>query len=84
MKTYLADGPVALPAALVPGSAAGIRLAAAVPSAPRVYQVSVQHEWILVNVSSGIEGTNGFAVQDIPAGTKGMDVRGVPPRGRPV
>ncbi|WP_377446255.1 hypothetical protein [Plantactinospora sp. GCM10030261] len=81
---YLHTEPVALPAALVPGSAAGIIPAAGVPSAPQAHQVSARRERLLVDPASGVQGTNGFAALDVPASKQGTDVRGVPPRGRPV
>lgn len=41
---------------------------------------------ITAPVSTGNKGTSGFAVKDVPVQqlTQGQDVRGVPPRGRPV
>lgn len=39
---------------------------------------------VKTQVSVGSNGTTGFTGKDVPASKKRMDVRGVPPRGRPV
>jgi hypothetical protein len=84
VETYVNSRPTALPAAVAPVSAARILLAADAAPRPRVHQVLAQAELGQSAVCTGYEGTNGFTVKDVPAIAKGMDVRGVPPRGRPV
>jgi hypothetical protein len=84
METYVSKRPAVLPAAVAPVSAARILLAADAAPRPRVHQVLAQIELGQAPVSAGYEGTNGFSVKDVPAIAKRMDVRGVPPRGRPV
>ncbi|WP_432900412.1 hypothetical protein ACQP1S_26890 [Micromonospora matsumotoense] len=75
----------AMPAAFAPLSAVRVALAAPRPSNPQVHQVSVQAELNLtVAPTAGAEGTSGFTGLGIDVAKKRMDVRGVPPRGRPV
>ncbi|MGC4894137.1 hypothetical protein [Micromonospora sp. DT31] len=84
MKIFTYERPAAMPAACAPLSAVRVALAAR-PSAPQVHQVLVQAE---LNRSvaplTGVEGTSGFTGMDIAGAKKRSDVRGVPPRGRPV
>ena len=61
----------------------GWPLPAARPSVPQVHQVR-QAELILTVAPAGVEGTSGFTGNGIQVAKKRMDVRGVPPRGRPV
>ncbi|MCW3814899.1 hypothetical protein ONA91_10580 [Micromonospora sp. DR5-3] len=83
METYIYERPLAMPAACAPLSAVRVALAAR-PSVPQVHQVQVQAELNLtVAPLAGIEGTSGFTGMGIGA-NKRTDVRGVPPRGRPV
>ncbi|HEX2771948.1 MAG TPA: hypothetical protein VHN18_05895 [Micromonosporaceae bacterium] len=84
METYVSNRPTVLPAAVAPVSAARICLAADAAPRPRVHQVLAQIQLGQAPVSTGYEGTNGFTVKGVPASAKRMDVRGVPPRGRPV
>lgn len=88
MKIFnLIERPSVLPAVCAPVSGAQVmRLVASdVLQLPQVHQVqaaqSVQaNEW-----TDGGYGISGFTVKDVPAtAKKRLDVRGVPPRGRPV
>ncbi|SBT50944.1 hypothetical protein [Micromonospora narathiwatensis] len=84
MEIYVYERPAALPAACAPLSAVRVALAAR-PSVPQVHQVQVQAELNLtVAPLAGIEGTSGFTGMGIGGANKRTDVRGVPPRGRPV
>ncbi|MFG1676521.1 hypothetical protein [Micromonospora sp. NPDC049282] len=83
MEIYIYERPAAMPAAGVPLSSVRVALAAR-PSAPQVHQAQVQAELNLtVAPLNGVEGTSGFTGMGIGA-KKRTDVRGVPPRGRPV
>lgn len=68
-----------LPAALVTVPAAQVRPLSAA-ALPRVYHAPTQAEPAL----APIPGTTGFAGMCIQVSAKRSDVRGVPPRGRPV
>jgi hypothetical protein len=81
---YTNERPAALPAAVAPLSAVRVALAAARPSVPQVHQVEAQAELILATAPNGIQGTSGFTGKGVDVASKRMDVRGVPPRGRPV
>ncbi|MBB5824478.1 MULTISPECIES: hypothetical protein [Micromonospora] len=84
MEIYTNERPLALPAAVAPLSAVRV-VPAARPSAPQAHQVQVQAELNLtVAPLTGAEGTSGFTGMDIEGAKQGTDVRGVPPRGRPV
>ncbi|TDC49224.1 hypothetical protein E1258_27295 [Micromonospora sp. KC207] len=84
MEIYTNERPLALPAAVAPLSAVRVALAAR-PSAPQVHQVRVQAELKLtVAPLTGAEGTSGFTGMGIDVAEQRTDVRGVPPRGRPV
>jgi hypothetical protein len=72
----------AMPSVHAPLSAVRVALAAARPSVPQVHQV--QAELILAVAPTGVEGTSGFTGNGIQLAKKRMDVRGVPPRGKPV
>ncbi|BCB79840.1 hypothetical protein GCM10022251_39400 [Phytohabitans flavus] len=88
---YTIERPSALPAVCAPMSAAaGVHLvglaAADVPQLTQVDQVQVQIDspvrteaWI----NGGGYGTSGLTVKGVSA-KKRQDVRGIPPRGRPV
>ncbi|SCL65850.1 hypothetical protein GA0070606_4209 [Micromonospora citrea] len=81
---YNCERPAALPAAVAPLSAVRVALAAARPSVPQVHQVEAQAELILATAPNGTRGTSGFTGKGVDVAAKRMDVRGVPPRGRPV
>ncbi|MCZ7435566.1 hypothetical protein O7598_04090 [Micromonospora sp. WMMC241] len=84
MEIYIYERPAAMPAAGVPLSSVRLALAAR-PSAPQVHQVQAQAELNLtVAPINGVEGTSGFTGMGIGGAKKRTDVRGVPPRGRPV
>ncbi|WP_425271130.1 hypothetical protein [Micromonospora arborensis] len=71
-----------MPSVCAPLSAVRVALAAARPSVPQVHQV--QSELTLTVAPTGVEGTSGFTGNGIRVAKKRMDVRGVPPRGKPV
>ena len=85
MEIFTYERPAAMPAACAPLSAVRVALAAR-PSVPQVHQVQVQAELTLTVAPTGIllPGTSGFTGKGIDGAKKRMDVRGVPPRGRPV
>ena len=84
VKIFNYERLTAMPSAVAPLSAVRVALAAR-PSAPQVHQVQVQAELNLtVAPIAGVEGTSGFAGMGIDGAKKRTDVRGVPPRGRPV
>jgi hypothetical protein len=84
VEIFTYERPAAMPAACAPLSTVRVALAAARPSVPQVHQVQVQAELNLTVVPTGIEGTSGLTGKGIDGAKKRMDVRGVPPRGRPV
>ncbi|MBM0229631.1 hypothetical protein U2F26_35480 [Micromonospora sp. 4G57] len=86
MEIFTYERPAVMPAACAPLSAVRVVLAAARPSVPQVHQVQVQAELTLTVAPTGIQnpGTSGFTGKGIDGAKKRMDVRGVPPRGRPV
>ncbi|MFJ6198374.1 hypothetical protein [Micromonospora sp. NPDC092111] len=85
MRIFTYERPAAMPATHAPLSAVRVALAATRPSIPQVHQVPVQAELNLtVAPTTGVEGTSGFTGLGIDVAKKRMDVRGVPPRGRPV
>ncbi|WP_435825973.1 hypothetical protein [Micromonospora zamorensis] len=71
-----------MPSVHAPLSAVRVALAAARPSVPQVHQVQTELSLTLAPV--GVEGTSGFTGNGIQIAKKRMDVRGVPPRGKPV
>jgi hypothetical protein len=77
MEIYTTRPWAALAAARVPAAFAGA-------GAPIVSTHGVR--LITAPVSTGNKGTSGFAVKDVPVQPvmQNQDVRGVPPRGRPV
>ncbi|MER5705646.1 hypothetical protein ABT023_27380 [Micromonospora sp. NPDC002296] len=84
MEIFTYERPAGMSAAVAPLSAVRVALAAR-PSAPQAHQVRVQAELNLtVAPLGGVEGTSGFTGMDIDGAKKRTDVRGVPPRGRPV
>ncbi|RKF26658.1 hypothetical protein [Micromonospora globbae] len=84
MEIFTYERPAALPAAVAPLSTVRVALAATRPSVPQVHQVEAQAELILAAAPNGLRGTSGFTGMDVDGAKKRMDVRGVPPRGRPV
>ncbi|PZF94200.1 hypothetical protein [Micromonospora deserti] len=84
MEIYTYERPAALPAAVAPLSAVRVAAAAARPWAPQVHRVEVEAELILATAPNGNQETNGFTGMGIDGAKKRTDVRGVPPRGRPV
>ncbi|WP_239091055.1 hypothetical protein [Asanoa iriomotensis] len=69
-------------AAVCPVEAARFHAHAQAPIAP-AYQAQAQAELLLVPTAVAFKGTNGSTVKGIQV-KGGMDVRGVPPRSRPV
>ncbi|WP_406041142.1 hypothetical protein [Micromonospora sp. NBC_00898] len=89
VKIFNYERPAVMPASCAPLSAVRVARAAAAaarPSVPQVHQVQVQAELTLTVAPTGIllPGTSGFTGKGIDGAKKRMDVRGVPPRGRPV
>ncbi|MEU7589451.1 hypothetical protein AB0A95_24525 [Micromonospora sp. NPDC049230] len=82
MKIFTYERLTAMPSVCAPLSAVRVALAAARPSVPQVHQV--QAELILAVAPTGVDGTSGFTGMDIQGVKKRTNVRGVPPRGRPV
>ncbi|MBM0277122.1 hypothetical protein [Micromonospora tarensis] len=82
MKIFTYERLTAVPSVHAPLSAVRVALTAARPSVPQVHQV--QAELILTVAPTGVEGTSGSTGNGIQLAKKRMDVRGVPPRGRPV
>ena len=88
---YTIERPSALPAVCAPVSAAAAALplglaAADVPQLTQVHQVQTPVDSVVrteARTNGGGYGISGLAVKDVPV-TKRQDVRGVPPRGRPV
>lgn len=84
MEIYSNARPMVLPAAIAPLSAVQVALTAARPSVPQVHQIETQAELRLMLAPYGIQGTSGFTGKGVDSAQRRMDVRGVPPRGRPV
>ncbi|MFI6270305.1 hypothetical protein [Micromonospora zamorensis] len=82
MEIFTYERLAAMPSVHAPLSAVRVALAAARPSVPQVHQV--QTELSLTVAPVGVEGTSGSTGNGIQIAKKRMDVRGVPPRGRPV
>jgi hypothetical protein len=56
-----------------------------VAQVPQVHQVQIQAELVQALGSAGTKGTSGFMGKgSLTPVNRGTDVRGVPPRGRPV
>jgi hypothetical protein len=81
MMTYRNVASMALPAALVSARVARVAVAPAVAALPQVHQAPATLVWL---ITSGTEGTTGFVGMGIRGSEERTDVRGVPPRGRPV
>ncbi|MBX7265350.1 hypothetical protein KIF24_04320 [Micromonospora sp. Llam7] len=94
MESYIYQRPTALPVAVAPLSAAlatvapltggGVAAVATRPWAPQAHRIEVQAELILAPMPNGLQGSSGFTGKGVDGVDKRMDVRGVPPRGRPV
>ncbi|MEU1680001.1 hypothetical protein OHQ88_31540 [Micromonospora zamorensis] len=82
MKIFTYERLAAMPSVHAPLSAVRVALTAARPSVPQVHQVQTELSLTLAPV--GVEGTSGFTGNGIQVAKKRMDVRGVPPRGKPV
>ncbi|MGC5309445.1 hypothetical protein [Micromonospora zamorensis] len=82
MKIFTYERLAAMPSVHAPLSAVRVALAAARPSVPQVHQV--QTELSLTVAPVGVEGTSGSTGNGIQIAKKRTDVRGVPPRGKPV
>ncbi|MEV7231919.1 MULTISPECIES: hypothetical protein [Polymorphospora] len=84
MEFYVNQRSAGLSAALV--SVPVVRLLPAADAAllPVTHPAPTQAELILAPKSVQGKGISGFAGGDVPNAPKRMDVRGVPPRGRPV
>ncbi|MDM4720640.1 hypothetical protein QTQ03_13995 [Micromonospora sp. WMMA1363] len=78
---YINERPAALPAAVAPLSAAP---ATARPCVPQLHRVETQAELILAPAVTVVQGSSGFTGKDVDVVKRRTDVRGVPPRGRPV
>ncbi|WDZ85145.1 hypothetical protein [Micromonospora cathayae] len=86
METYIYERPAVLPNGVAPLSAVRVAPVAGLPI-PQVHQLQDQAELILAAAPNGIEGTSGFTGKGVDTTTamkRRLDVRGVPPRGRPV
>ncbi|MEU6075572.1 hypothetical protein [Micromonospora sp. NPDC047074] len=83
-SVYTYERPAALLAAVAPLSAVRVTLVATRPSVSQVHQVEAQAELILATAPNGVPGTSGFTGKGVDVAKRRMDVRGVPPRGRPV
>ncbi|MEU8184423.1 hypothetical protein AB0B85_03735 [Micromonospora sp. NPDC049044] len=82
MKIFTYERLAAMPSVDAPMSAVRVALTAARPSVPQVHQV--QAELTLTVAPVGVEGTSGSMGNGIQVAKKRTDVRGVPPRGKPV
>jgi hypothetical protein len=80
---YMTPRPWALSAAACPTEAQPLLVPSSAPMT-RVHQAQAQAELILAPTAAGSQGISGFTVKNIRMQHKGMDVRGVPPRSRPV
>ncbi|SCL41181.1 hypothetical protein GA0074692_6184 [Micromonospora pallida] len=84
MESFVYERPAALPAVLAPLSAAWAALTVGLP-VPQAHQTQDQAELVLTVAPNGIEGISGFTGKGVETAMKRrLDVRGVPPRGRPV
>lgn len=88
MKIFnLIERPSALPAAHAPVSTecANWLMHVDVPQVPQAHQVQAVNPVKASVLVDGRYGISGSTAKDVPAGAKKrLDVRGVPPRGRPV
>ncbi|MGC4809816.1 hypothetical protein ACLQ29_04705 [Micromonospora sp. DT228] len=82
MKIFTYERLAAMPSVHAPLSAVRVALVAARPSVPQVHQV--QAELTLTVAPAGVEGASGSTGNGIQVAMKRTDVRGVPPRGKPV
>ncbi|MEV0391556.1 hypothetical protein [Polymorphospora rubra] len=84
MELYVKQRSEWLSAALTSVSAVRVLPSADTALLPQTHQAPTQAELILAPKSVEAKGISGFAGGDVPTAAKRMDVRGVPPRGRPV
>ncbi|MGC5049874.1 hypothetical protein ACLQ2S_00235 [Micromonospora sp. DT48] len=94
MESYIYQRPTALPVAVASLSAAPTAVAALAevrattvaprPWAPQVHRAEIQAELTLAPTANGLQGSSVFTGKGVDGVNKRMDVRGVPPRGRPV
>jgi hypothetical protein len=84
VEIYVNERPSAPPAALARVSAGRVRLAAGVSELPRAHSVQIQAGLVQSARFIGRNGTTVFTGNGSGISNKRMDVRGVPPRGRPV
>lgn len=84
MEIYLNERPSVMPTVLAPVWTGRTLLSVCTPLIPQAHQAQVQTELVRAAASAGVNGTSGFTGEGIQLSKKRMDVRGVPPRGRPV
>jgi len=84
MEIYRNARPMVLPAATASLPAVQVALITARPSVPQVHQAGIQAELTPALAPYGIQETSGFTGKGVDGAKRRMDVRGVPPRGRPV
>jgi len=83
VEIYVNERPVATPAVFTPAPAVRVIPAADAAWLPRVHQVLAHVECQALS-SAGSNGTSGFTGKGVQVAAKRADVRGVPPRERPV
>lgn len=84
---YPIERPLALPAATAPVSTecANWLMHVDISQVPQAHQVQAVNPARTAVLVDGRYGISGSTAKDVPAGAKKrLDVRGVPPRGRPV
>ncbi|ABP56169.1 hypothetical protein Strop_3738 [Salinispora tropica CNB-440] len=84
MEIYRNARPMVLPAATASLPAVQVALITARPSVPQVHQAEVQAELTLTLAPFGNQETSGVTGKGVDSAKRRTDVRGVPPRGRPV
>lgn len=84
MEIYLNEQPSAPLAGLALMSAVRVTPAVDIPWRCAEHQAQAQFERAAAPVFLGVDETNGFTGMDMRSRNKRTDVRGVPPRGRPV
>ncbi|MEU0549160.1 hypothetical protein [Micromonospora sp. NPDC005979] len=83
MKIFTYERLAAMPSVCAPLSTVRVALVATRPWASQVHQVQTELN-LTVAPNAGVQGTSGFTGMGIDGAKKRTDVRGVPPRGRPV